>query len=83
MDLYKWEFWSQAREMTREHGARFWPLFLNYWGTKLGRAGNMVRKGQFEKLGGKLRKYIVSFGPHFTQRRLQHGRSDTRNGMDY
>lgn len=72
-DLYKYDFWIQARKMTKEHGAGFFPLFRDYWGTKLGRAGRMMRNGQFRRLRSKLAKYILSFGR----------RQVTRNRSDY
>lgn len=63
-DLYKYDFWIQARKMTKEHGASFFPLFRDYWGTKLGRAGRMMRNGEFRRLRSKLGKYILSFARH-------------------
>ncbi|NPC57468.1 glycosyltransferase family 2 protein [Caenimonas soli] len=72
-DLYKYDFWIQARQMTKEHGADFFPLFRDYWGTKLGRASRMARNGQFRLLKSKLAKYILSFGR----------RQVTRNRSDY
>lgn len=72
-DLYKYDFWMQARKMTKEHGADFFPLFRDYWGTKLGRAGRMMRNGEFRRLRSKLGKYILSFVRHQV----------TRNRSDY
>lgn len=67
-ELYKLDFWLQARRMTREHGGSFLPLFCDYWGTKLGRAGRMLRKGDFRWLQFKLRKYVESFGRYLENR---------------
>jgi glycosyltransferase involved in cell wall biosynthesis len=72
-DLYIYDFWIQARNMTKEHGARFFPLFRDYWGIKLGRAGRMLRNGEFRQVRSKLGKYILSFGR----------RQVTRNRSDY
>lgn len=63
-DLYTHDFWIQARKMTKEHGGGFFPLFQDYWGTKLGRAGRMVRNGEFRRLRSKLSKYILSVARH-------------------
>ena len=71
--LYQYDFWIQARSMTKEHGAEFFPLFMDYWGTKLGRAGRMIRSGGFRELSAKLGRNILSLARH--QR--------TRNRTDY
>lgn len=63
-DLYKYDFWVQARQMTKEHGAPFLPLLRCYWGAKLGRAGRMLRKGEFGQLRAKLGEYVKSFSRH-------------------
>jgi glycosyltransferase involved in cell wall biosynthesis len=63
-DLYKYDLWVQSRKMTKEHGARFLPLFRDYWGTKLGNAGRMILNGEFGRLRSKLCSYIRSFGRH-------------------
>jgi GT2 family glycosyltransferase len=67
-DLYKYDFWIQARKMTREHGGRFSPLFRDYWGTKLGRAGRRLRNGEFRWFRSKLSSYIQSVGRHLLTR---------------
>lgn len=61
-EMYKYEFWMQARAMTREHGGRLLPLFWDYWSTKLRRAWFMLLRGDFRRLLAKLRHYAVSFG---------------------
>lgn len=71
--LYQYDFWIQAREMTKEHGAGFLPLFVDYWGTKLRRAGRMMRNGQFGLLSSKLGKNMLSIARH----------QSTRNRSDY
>jgi glycosyltransferase involved in cell wall biosynthesis len=71
--LYQYDFWIQAREMTKEHGAEFFPLFVDYWGTKLGRAGRMILNGGFREVGSKLAKNIQSLARH----------QSTRNRSDY
>lgn len=63
-DLYTHDFWLQARKMTKEHGGGFFPLFQDYWGSKLGRAGRMMRNGEFHQLRSKLGKYILSVARH-------------------
>lgn len=72
-DFYKYECWTQSRQMTREHGAHLLPLLRDYWGTKARRAVLMVRRGQFGRLLGKGRRYIASFS------RV----SSTPRGVDY
>lgn len=72
-DLYTHDFWLQARKMTKEHGGGFFPLFQDYWGSKLGRAGQMMRNGEFDRLRSKLGKYILSVARHHV----------TRNKSDY
>ena len=71
-DLYIHDFWIQARKMTKEHGGGFFPLFQHYWGNKLGRAGRMMRNGEFRRLRSKLGKYILSVARH----QLTRNRSD-------
>ena len=68
-ELYKYDFWIQARKMTKEHGGSFFPLFLNYWGTKLRHAGRMMRNGEFRRLISKLGKYILGFARHQVARK--------------
>lgn len=72
-DLYTHDFWIQARKMTKEHGGGFFPLFRDYWGTKLGRAGRMMCNGEFRRLRSKVGKYILSVARHQV----------TRNRSDY
>jgi len=69
-DLYRFDFWLQARKMTKEHGGTLAPLFCDYWGTKLGRAARMLRKGQFSRLGWKLQRHIASVGRHLANRHM-------------
>jgi hypothetical protein len=69
-DLYKFDFWLQARKMTREHGGSLIPLFCDYWGTKLGRAARMLRKGEYGRLSSKLQKHVASVGRHLANRHL-------------
>lgn len=63
-DLYTHDFWIQARKMTKEHGGGFFPLFQDYWGAKLRRAGQMMRNGEFGQLRSKLSKHISSMARH-------------------
>lgn len=67
-DLYKYDFWLQARKMTREHGGRLFPLLRDYWGPKIGRAGRMVRNGELRLVGSKLGEYALSFVRHRVNR---------------
>lgn len=72
-DLYRHDCWIQARRMTKEHGAAYFPLVREYWGPRLLRAGRMVRKGEFGWFGSTLGNYILSFVRH----------QNTRNKSDY
>jgi len=71
-DLYIYDCWIQAREMTREHGGRFIPLFREYWGARLWNAGRMLRNGDHRLIRSKLRNYVLSVG----RRHLTRNRSD-------
>lgn len=67
-DLYKYDLWVQSRRMTKEHGARFLPLFLDYWGTKLRNARRMILNGEFDRLNSKLLSYALSVARHLSIR---------------
>jgi glycosyltransferase involved in cell wall biosynthesis len=67
-DLYTHDFWLQARKMTKEHGGGFFPLFHEYWGAKLARAGRMMRNGEFNRLRSRLGKYMLSVVRHLVIR---------------
>ncbi len=61
-DVQKYAFWIQGRQMTKEHGARYFsPLFRTYWSGKLARAGFLLRKRQFNAFNSKLRDFFVGF----------------------
>jgi glycosyltransferase involved in cell wall biosynthesis len=61
--VYKYAAWTQARKMTRGHGAEFFsPLFREFWTEKVSSAGLMLRKRQFRTFGAKLRDFLVGFG---------------------
>lgn len=62
-DVHKYAFWSQGRQMTREHGARFFSLlFWSYWRGKFTRAAGMLARFEFRTFGSKLRDFARSFG---------------------
>lgn len=82
-NLYRYQIWVQSREMTREHGGTLMPLLWSYWGTKLARAGRMLRSGQFGRLKTKLGNHVVSFRGHYGLGRHESLRGDTRNRLDY
>jgi len=61
-DVYKFDYWLQARTMTQEHGGRLLPLFRHYWGQRLRRAGGMLHRREFGRIRTKLHEYIRSVG---------------------
>lgn len=81
--LFRYDFWVQARHMTREHGGAFFPLFRKHWGVKLKNAGMLLRTRQFERFGMKLRSNLVSLGGHYGVGPGKHVRDETRNRADY
>lgn len=60
---YRYEWWRQARKMSREHGARFFsPLLWHFWGGKFSRAASMLLQGQFRVFTSKFRDFVVGYG---------------------
>jgi glycosyltransferase involved in cell wall biosynthesis len=60
---YRYEWWRQARKMSREHGAPFFSrLFWHFWGGKFARAAGMLLQGRFRVFTSKLRDFVVGHG---------------------
>jgi glycosyltransferase involved in cell wall biosynthesis len=59
---HQYEFWLEARRMTRAHGARFFSrlFWLNFWARKVLHAAMLLCTGQLRVFNAKLRNLLVS-----------------------